>query len=544
MATACTNHESKTNHNVRVALIASTSIGVADSIWNGTVLASYCYDLGNGSNTFVGLVEAANGLVQLLVAVPVGTYADGVDEKGMTRKVWVTRLACPMTFFAAACTSAITWTITFWMGGRDTELKWALILVMMMWGLTEAVVMGPFQAMFADSIPTGERSKYYSLLYATYIGASAAGPLVSISLFCVWGNTWSPRQLAKVLLSGMALEVLTSPLFLAFSERSLLGAEADAATEQREEAEEISTAQRGEQLVPWTLFSASLLSSLGSGMTVKFFPLFFRETVGLSPINVQIIYAVVPLAMVIGMAIAQHLHPIIGRVQTMCVCKLVGVVLLVAMIGIVEDAASSSHYDLLLVTVYVLRTCLANCTYPIEESILMDFVPRSRRARWKSLESISSFGWCGAALVGGLIADKYSYTATFSVTACFQFAATLLVATLIFVVPRHESELRRGGHQDGDQYQRLEDNQDATLDFNRSSSIGVPSTTSDDHARISLHAVHGDSVEGDRVRHDGSGVDTSMSFIVKSAEDNLRSPLLQQSSASAADKSSSHVNIA
>jgi hypothetical protein len=38
-----------------------------------------------------------------------------------------------------------------------------------------------------------------------------------------------------------------------------------------------------------------------------------------------------------------------------------------------------------------------NCTYPLEESILMDFVPSDTRARWKSLDSISVFGWCGAA---------------------------------------------------------------------------------------------------------------------------------------------------
>ena len=30
----------------------------------------------------------------------------------------------------------------------------------------------------------------------------------------------------------------------------------------------------------------------------------------------------------------------------------------------------------LLVSVYLVRTGLMNCTYPLEESILMDFVPR------------------------------------------------------------------------------------------------------------------------------------------------------------------------
>ena len=65
-----------------------------------------------------------------------------------------------------------------------------------------------------------------------------------------------------------------------------------------------------------------------------------------------------------------------------------------------------------VVTLYILRTALMNCTYPVEESILMDYVPKNTRARWKSLESVSQFGWCGSALAGGLLADRYGYART------------------------------------------------------------------------------------------------------------------------------------
>jgi hypothetical protein len=37
----------------------------------------------------------------------------------------------------------------------------------------------------------------------------------------------------------------------------------------------------------------------------------------------------------------------------------------------------------------------------------MDFVPKQERARWKSLESVGAFGWCGSAALGGILADKY-----------------------------------------------------------------------------------------------------------------------------------------
>jgi hypothetical protein len=73
-------------------------------------------------------------------------------------------------------------------------------------------------------------------------------------------------------------------------------------------------------------------------------------------------------------------------------------VLLLRFLGLSCFAAMIVLYRLgfsnwLVVGAYVLRTALMNSTYPIEESVLMDYVPKKDRAKWKSLESISMFGW-------------------------------------------------------------------------------------------------------------------------------------------------------
>ena len=81
-----------------------------------------------------------------------------------------------------------------------------------------------------------------------------------------------------------------------------------------------------------------------------------------------------------------------------------------------------------------------NCTYPVEESILMDYVPKNTRARWKSLESVSQFGWCGSALAGGLLADRYGYARTFAITICLQASGVLCYSRLLGVVAREKSE--------------------------------------------------------------------------------------------------------
>ena len=68
----------------------------------------------------------------------------------------------------------------------------------------------------------------------------------------------------------------------------------------------------------------------------------------------------------------------------------------------------------------------------------MDFVPKDKRARWKSLDSVASFGWCGSAAFGGWLADKYDYTHTFLVTAIFQIVALGVWCCLLPLVPRIE----------------------------------------------------------------------------------------------------------
>eukprot|EP00966_Prymnesium_polylepis_P267986 6191071-Prymnesium_polylepis.1 len=73
---------------------------------------------------------------------------------------------------------------------------------------------------------------------------------------------------------------------------------------------------------------------------------------------------------------------------------------------------------------------LMNCSYPIQESILMDFVPKSTRARWKSLDSIGQFGWCGSAALGGYLADLHGYSFTFLITAGVQAFATVVLVPL------------------------------------------------------------------------------------------------------------------
>ena len=76
----------------------------------------------------------------------------------------------------------------------------------------------------------------------------------------------------------------------------------------------------------------------------------------------------------------------------------------------------------------------------------MDFVPKDTRSRWKSLDSIASFGWCGSAALGGYLADKYDYSFTFMITAVLQGLGGVLLLLLLPLVPVDENfkEKERG----------------------------------------------------------------------------------------------------
>ena len=93
---------------------------------------------------------------------------------------------------------------------------------------------------------------------------------------------------------------------------------------------------------------------------------------------------------------------------------------------------------MIIVIIYLIRTALMNCTYPLNSSILMDFTPKAQRARWQSLGSIVRFGWCGSAALGGVLADQYGYSSTFLITACIQAVGTLIQFLLWPLVPRVE----------------------------------------------------------------------------------------------------------
>ena len=461
----------KLNHNVFLNLVLCVLYGMSDSLWSGTVFAAYLKRLGREENSIVGDIEAINGLAVLFSALPVGYIADRYGRDKMIR-------AGGILFMVTAVLHG--WTMA-WIGTDETKMsdkdrETSLIVlgvVMALWGIGGGIVSGPAQALYADSTPVGERSQYYHYLFVTYLVSSCLGPIVSIILFQKIGDEWNLFQLRTIVYVGLGMEVCNAIIMMFFDDKKALeegggageetegeggSSAADAATSSSTTLEntengltepllnsgdETPTTDANVQrrwMIPYILFVSSLVFSIGSGMTVKFFPLFFKEEVGMSPSQVQVIYVLVPVFMAILSGLGTRLSKSLGRVETTVLLQVLGVSCLYAMVFFKQFL---DPHPFVLVPVYVLRTGLMNSPYPLLESILMDFVPKEQRARWKSLESIAQFGWCGSAAVGGYISDRWDYTHTFFITALVQTVGIILTACLFPLVPRSEVSLSR-----------------------------------------------------------------------------------------------------
>lgn len=78
------------------------------------------------------------------------------------------------------------------------------------------------------------------------------------------------------------------------------------------------------------LLSCDLVTAWGAGMTIRFFPLFFANELGLSPVRVSLIYLASPLAVALCSLFAQQLSRGMGRVLAVFSVHLIGAGLLLA----------------------------------------------------------------------------------------------------------------------------------------------------------------------------------------------------------------------
>ena len=210
--------------------------------------------------------------------------------------------------------------------------------------------------------------------------------------------------------------------------------------------------------IPAMVSMYEIITSLASGMSVKFFPIFFLHVLELDPIQVQFIYLLTPILTATTANLVQSYSRIWGRIFVTCVVRACGTSLLLLMAWITSQHAffvtSSSNdggndgdvdqkesnadmgvWRYVLICVFLLRSALMNSTKPLTKSIMMDFVPKKQRGRWQALQSVNEFSWSGSAFLGGLLIDRYGFTGIFTATACSQAMAIVPLISVAKHIP-------------------------------------------------------------------------------------------------------------
>ena len=166
---------------------------------------------------------------------------------------------------------------------------------------------------------------------------------------------------------------------------------------------------------------SDLIGALASGMTLKFFSLFFLQACDLSPVAVSLVGTAAPLGVAAASMLAGRLARVHGgRLQLSLLTRAfdVGLLVLLARLPTNKGKLSEAGSDLssssitasvpmttaataAVVAVHLLRMASANATRPLVRAMLMENVPKRHRGKVNALDSVRTFSWSGSAALGG-----------------------------------------------------------------------------------------------------------------------------------------------
>ena len=77
---------------------------------------------------------------------------------------------------------------------------------------------------------------------------------------------------------------------------------------------------------------------------------------------------------------------------------------------------------------------MAQASWPLQKSVLMDYVPKRNRGKWNSAENLLVTFWTGSAALGGWLIHAYSYQICFIVTAAVYLLGSIMYMPIYYWV--------------------------------------------------------------------------------------------------------------
>ncbi|CAE7727934.1 TDRD1 [Symbiodinium necroappetens] len=434
-----TDTNSPWTYNVLCGLCATGFYCTGAGLFQMTVLPSFILLVG-GSNFDVGFAEGLQGLTNLIFALPVGYIADKWSRRACIR------IGASLSLLSGACLLLAVLLAT-----ADNSTAFAILCAALgLQGICDGIMNGPLVALMDDSCPAGRRSDVETMNAVVYEAASSVGPLVGLVVFLYSGNTWSLSSMKLVIALGVLIcQLAIFPCFF-MDDRRALGECSEAVHLQERlvgdsggARELVERNQRASCFglitvgrVRLVLFLNEVILCLGAGMTVKFFPVFFKQEGHINPALLQAVFASLSALTVVSTLISARISKCAGRLQVIIPCYAVGITCTI-LLGLLRP-----YYTVpgVMLPVFLLRCSSMWGAFPLLGSVIADYTPKAQRGRWKALGSITAMGWSGSAAVGGALIDHFGYGITFAITGCLQSLALPTMCSLMPLVAK-ESEL-------------------------------------------------------------------------------------------------------
>ncbi len=405
------------NHNVKLAFLFSISQSIGRGVWMGNVLSVYIFAIAGNNPVILGWTSFATGITMTLVVFPTGFFVDKY------RRDIVLKIASAVGVVA----------LGFVLFGND-EIKF-LVVALVLWGLFQGMNRPSLESILADSVESGKRSRVYSWLHLVRQISMAIGPFLNVGLFLIFGDDWSVQILKNVMIVGICITLFSLVIMLFFDDKKSLDTSSESIDLEMDH--DHNDKRNGKHsrisstaLIAILLVGSNIIIGFGAGMTIKYFPIFFKEheSYRLDPILVQVIMGLTFIFTGLASLIAQKFSVKRGRVQ------IIFTVQFIATLCLFGIAFFPPIY--ILVPIFITRGALMNAAQPLSRSILMDVIPKKHRGKINSLEAFAwGFFWNFSALLGGyLIGSKppYNFKLCFLVTACVYLVG---IIPILFLTP-------------------------------------------------------------------------------------------------------------
>lgn len=413
--------------NVRLILLAQfLNMVFAQSalgpIFDGWLLLMSKRNGRSDANTIVGTVESVRGITMLIVAIPLGIITDKIA----TRVTLLRWNVVPMVISSALLLVAI---LSDWL--------WLLYVGLFLYGVWNQMLISTADVLLADSVPQQFLTDAMAAKSTVSLIGTSVGPALQCILIIIFGDSWKDNSLHAAL--GLSFLSIIPVIFtMCFLEEPQPQAAEDGPRTSGSSAGTTKSWAEGslwglpiKWLIPILFQFAGLMAGVGSGMTVRFFPLFFQTDYGFKPFWINFLMGVYTLCIAGMMQVAKNLSKRIGRMQVWAIFMPTGIALLVVFVYL--------RNLWVVIPVFLLRGALMNSSAPLMQAVLFDCVEPKYRGRLNAISSLFRFTWSGSAVMGGWLADRQDYRASFLWTAGIQSLAGIFRLPAVFVVPRFET---------------------------------------------------------------------------------------------------------